>query len=115
MRQTPRTRKSPGEKIVKDIRRAATARQLIRSINERGASSIPLKRRSVSYWTACAAKTASQSCAARCPAGYCGAIAERDASETLEIIRLVEGSHLSARQTLAKLGIPRTAFYRPSR
>jgi len=34
------------------------------------------------------------------------------ASEKLEIIKLVEGSHLSARQTLAKLGIPRTTFYR---
>ena len=34
------------------------------------------------------------------------------ASEKLEIIRLVEGSHLSARQTLAKLGLPRTTFYR---
>ncbi|NIZ63252.1 IS3 family transposase, partial [Sedimentitalea sp. CY04] len=34
------------------------------------------------------------------------------ASEKLEILRLVEGSHLSARQTLAKLGIPRTTFYR---
>ena len=27
-------------------------------------------------------------------------------SDKLEIIRLVEGSHLSARRTLAKLGIP---------
>jgi transposase InsO family protein len=34
------------------------------------------------------------------------------ASEKLEIIRLVEGSHLSARMTLAKMGIPRTTFYR---
>ena len=34
------------------------------------------------------------------------------ASEKLEIIRLVEGSQLSARLTLAKLGIPRTTFYR---
>ena len=34
------------------------------------------------------------------------------ASEKLEIIRLVEQSHLSARLTLAKLGIPRTTFYR---
>ena len=34
------------------------------------------------------------------------------ASEKLEIIRLVENSHLSARLTLAKLGIPRTTFYR---
>jgi len=34
------------------------------------------------------------------------------ASEKLEIIRLVEGSHLSARLTLAKLGVPRTTFYR---
>ena len=34
------------------------------------------------------------------------------ASEKLEIIRLVDESHLSARQTLAKLGIPRTTFYR---
>jgi len=28
------------------------------------------------------------------------------------IIKLVEGSHLSAQQTLATLGIPRTMFYR---
>ena len=34
------------------------------------------------------------------------------ASEKLEIIRLVEESHLSARLTLSKLGIPRTTFYR---
>ncbi len=34
------------------------------------------------------------------------------ASEKLEIIRIVEESHLSARKTLAKLGIPRTTFYR---
>jgi len=34
------------------------------------------------------------------------------ASEKLEIIRRVEESHLSARLTLAKLGIPRTTFYR---
>ena len=34
------------------------------------------------------------------------------ASEKLEIIQLVEDSHLSARQTLAKIGIPRTTFYR---
>ena len=34
------------------------------------------------------------------------------ASEKLEIIDLVEDSHLSARQTLAMLGIPRTTFYR---
>jgi len=34
------------------------------------------------------------------------------ASEKLEIIELVGGAHLSARQTLAKLGIPRTTFYR---
>ena len=34
------------------------------------------------------------------------------APEKLEIIRLVEGAQLSARQTLAKLGIPRTTFYR---
>ena len=33
-------------------------------------------------------------------------------SEKLEIIRIVEQSHLSARHTLDKLGIPRTTFYR---
>lgn len=33
------------------------------------------------------------------------------ASEKLEIIRLVEQSHLSAKQTLDKLGIPRSTFY----
>ncbi len=34
------------------------------------------------------------------------------ASEKLEIIRLVEGSHLSTKRTLDKLGIPKTTFYR---
>jgi putative transposase len=34
------------------------------------------------------------------------------ASEKLEIIRLVEQSHLSARRTLQKLGIPRSTFNR---
>ena len=34
------------------------------------------------------------------------------ASEKAEIIRLVEGSHLPARRTLDKLGIPRATFYR---
>jgi len=34
------------------------------------------------------------------------------ASEKLEIIRLVEGSHLPSKRTLDKLGIPRTTFYR---
>ena len=33
------------------------------------------------------------------------------ASEKLEIIRLVESSHLPTRRTLDKLGIPRTTFY----
>ncbi len=35
------------------------------------------------------------------------------ASEKLEIIRTVEGSHLPAKQTLDMLGIPRATFYRP--
>ena len=34
------------------------------------------------------------------------------ASEKLEIIRLVEGSHFPTKRTLDKLGIPRTTFYR---
>jgi putative transposase len=34
------------------------------------------------------------------------------ASEKLEIMRLVEQSHLPTRRTLAKLGIPRSSFYR---
>ena len=34
------------------------------------------------------------------------------AAEKLEIIRLVEQSHLPVRRTLAKIGIPATAFYR---
>ena len=33
-------------------------------------------------------------------------------SEKLEIIRLVEQSHLGVRPTLEKLGIPKTTFYR---
>ena len=34
------------------------------------------------------------------------------ASEKLEIIRLVEQSHLPTKQTLDRLGIPRRTFYR---
>ena len=34
------------------------------------------------------------------------------ASENLELIRLVERSHLPAKQTLDRLGVPRTTFYR---
>jgi len=34
------------------------------------------------------------------------------AAEKLEIIRLVECSHLPAKQTLDMLSIPRTTFYR---
>ena len=34
------------------------------------------------------------------------------ASEKIEIIRLVEQSALSARKTLARLGVPRVTFYR---
>ena len=34
------------------------------------------------------------------------------ASEKLEIIRTVEQSHLSAKRTLAQLGVPRRTFYR---
>ena len=34
------------------------------------------------------------------------------ASEKLEIIRTVEASHMPTKQTLDKLGIPRTTFYR---
>ena len=34
------------------------------------------------------------------------------AAEKLEIIRLVEGSHLPVRRTLERLGIPRATFYR---
>ena len=34
------------------------------------------------------------------------------ASEKLEIIRMIEASHLPVRQTLAMLGIPHTTYYR---
>ena len=34
------------------------------------------------------------------------------AAEKLEIIRLVEGSHLPVRWTLARIGVPATTFYR---
>ncbi len=34
------------------------------------------------------------------------------ATEKLETIKLVEQSHLSARQTLDRLDIPKTTFYR---
>lgn len=38
--------------------------------------------------------------------------AKRAASEKLEIIRIVEGSHLPTKKTLYLPGIPRTTFYR---
>ena len=34
------------------------------------------------------------------------------AAEKLEIIRLVEGSHLPVRRTLARIGVPAATFYR---
>jgi putative transposase len=34
------------------------------------------------------------------------------ASEKLEIIRLVEQSHLGVKRTLAKIGVSRSTFYR---
>ncbi|SDE80536.1 Homeodomain-like domain-containing protein [Ruegeria marina] len=34
------------------------------------------------------------------------------ATEKLEIIRLVERSHLPVTKTLAQLGVPKTTFYR---
>ena len=34
------------------------------------------------------------------------------ASEKIEIIRLVEQSHLSVRETLERIGIPTATFYR---
>lgn len=34
------------------------------------------------------------------------------ATDKLEIIRLVEGSHLGVTRTLEKIGVSRTAFYR---
>ena len=37
------------------------------------------------------------------------------ATEKLEIIQLVEQSHLPVKTTLAQLGVPKTTFYRPSR
>ncbi len=33
------------------------------------------------------------------------------ASEKLELIRLVEGSSLSVRRTMAQIGLPRSTFY----
>ncbi|MFG6546400.1 MULTISPECIES: IS3 family transposase [Roseobacteraceae] len=44
--------------------------------------------------------------------GWGGRRMRYPASEKLEIIRLVEGSHLPTKRTLDKLGIPRTTFYR---
>ncbi len=115
-----RTTKSLGEKVLRDIIRA-TRKQYFQ------------KRRYGSYWTVCVAKTALQNCIAvkqwisrrllrsrrlscvfsKKHVGRWGRPRMRyAASENLEIIRLIEDSHLSARQTLAKLGIPHTMFYR---
>lgn len=34
------------------------------------------------------------------------------AADKLEIIRLVAGSHIGVKRTLARIGVPRTTFYR---
>ena len=41
-----------------------------------------------------------------------GGLTRTSASEKYEIIRLVEGSALPVKQTLAEIGVPRSTFYR---
>jgi putative transposase len=41
-----------------------------------------------------------------------GGLTRTSASEKYEIIRLVEDSALSVKQTLAEIGLPRSTFYR---
>ncbi|MCV2895008.1 IS3 family transposase [Lentibacter sp. XHP0401] len=162
MRQTTGTRKSPGEKIVKDIKRATrkhySSEEKIRIVLDglRGEDSIAelCRREGISQgiyykWskdfmeagkkrlagdTARAANTDEVKELRREAKDLKEVVAEQTlelrllkkkhvrrwgrprmrypASEKLEIIRLVEESHLSARLTLAKMGIPRTTFYR---
>ena len=162
MRQTSGTRKSPGEKIVKEIKRATRkqyfSEEKIRIVLDglRGEDSIAevCRREGISQgvyykWskdfmeagkkrlagdTARAATTDEVKDLRREARDLKEVVAEQTlelrilkknmlegggrsrmrypASEKLEIIKLVEGSHLSARQTLSKLGLPRTTFYR---
>nr|WP_245990295.1 IS3 family transposase [Litoreibacter meonggei] len=161
MRQTTGNRKSPGEKIVKDIKRATrkqySSEEKIRIVLDglRGEDSIAelCRREGISQgiyykWskdfmeagkrrlagdTARAATTDEVKDLRREARDLKEVVAEQTlelrllkkhdrrwgrprmryaASEKLEIIRLVEGSHLSARQTLTKLRLPRTTFYR---
>ncbi|WP_157617120.1 IS3 family transposase, partial [Thioclava pacifica] len=162
MRQKPGTRKSHGEKVVKDIRRATrkqySAEEKIRIVLDglKGEDSIAeLCRRegiaqSLYYsWskefleagkkrlagdTARAATSTEVKDLRREARNLKEVVAEQalelrllkkkhargwgrrrmryPASEKLEIIRLVEQSHLPTKRTLDKLGIPRTTFYR---
>ena len=162
MRQTTETRTSPGEKIVKDIKRATrkhySSEEKIRIVLDglRGEDSIAelCRREGISQgiyykWskdfmeagkrrlagdTIRAATTDEVKDLRREARDLKEVVAEQTlelrllnksmlgdggqprmryaAPEKLEIIRLVEGAQLSARQTLAKLGIPRTTFYR---
>ena len=161
MRQTTGTRKSAGEKIIKDIKRATrtqySSEQKIKIVLDglRGEDSIAelCRREGISQgvyykWskdfmeagkkrlagdTARAATTDEVKDLRRQAHDLKEMVAEQTlelrllkkhgrgwgrprmryaTSDKLEIIRLVEGSHLSARRTLAKLGIPRTTFYR---
>ncbi|WP_299961122.1 IS3 family transposase [uncultured Roseobacter sp.] len=162
MRQKPGTRKSHGEKVVKDIRRATrkqySAEEKIRIVLDglKGEDSIAeLCRRegiaqSLYYsWskefleagkkrlagdTARAATSTEVKDLRRESRDLKEVVAEQalelrllkkkhdrgwgrrrmryPASEKLEIIRLVEGSHLPTKRTLDKLGIPKTTFYR---
>ena len=156
-----KTTKSPGEKIVKDIKRATrkhySSEEKIRIVLDglRGEDSIAelCRREGISgASTISGLRTSwkqvrsgllvtrhgpltlmrSKSCAARPRISRKSSRSSRSnyafskkhdrrwgrprmrypASEKLEIIRLVEESHLSARLTLAKLGISRTTFYR---
>src|SRR5918997_1018309 len=117
MRQTSTPSKEPAEQVVSDIRRATrrqfSAEEKIRIVLQglRGEDSIAelCRREGISQnlyyrWSKEFLEAGKKRLA--------GDTAREATSDEVEIIRLVEQSHLSVRRTLEKLGIPRTTFYR---
>ena len=92
MKQKPAERPASSERIIRDIKRK-TRKQY----------SAEGKIRIVLGSCGCSKKRAR---------GWGRVRMRYPAAEKLEVIRLVERSHLPAKQTLDMLGIPRTTFYR---
>src|SRR3954462_10224439 len=120
MRQQTRPLKEPAEKVVQDIRRATrkhySAEEKIRIVLEglRGEDSIAelCRREGIAQNLYYRWSKGEPSAQKKRDGGWGGRRMRYPAAEKLEIIRLVEQSHLPVRRVLEQIGIPRSTFYR---